>query len=57
LNNLRAFISGVNLITITDHTGYDPEVSSYNGSDAQIGVDFNNYPQSKIVTVGVNLSF
>ncbi|MEO5998009.1 MAG: TonB-dependent receptor [Chitinophagaceae bacterium] len=57
LNTLRVFISAANLITITKYTGYDPEVSSYNANDAQIGVDFSNYPQSKIFNAGVNVSF
>ncbi len=56
LKNLRAYISGVNLITITKYSGYDPEVSSWNDLDARIGVDFNNYPQQKIVTIGLNVS-
>jgi TonB-linked SusC/RagA family outer membrane protein len=55
--NLRAFISGTNLITITDYTGYDPETSAYNGNDAQIGVDFSNYPQSRIINAGLNIVF
>ncbi|HEY6975877.1 MAG TPA: TonB-dependent receptor [Chitinophagaceae bacterium] len=57
LSNLRIYVSGTNLITLTNYTGYDPEVSSYNGNDAQIGVDFSNYPQSKIVNFGINISF
>ena len=57
VTNIRLFISATNLITITDYTGYDPETSAYNGNDAQIGVDFSNYPQSKIINAGLNLSF
>lgn len=57
LNNLKVFVSATNLVTITDYTGYDPEVSAYNGNDAQIGVDFSSYPQSKFVNIGLNLSF
>lgn len=57
INNLRVFVSATNLITITDYTGYDPETSAYNGNDAQIGVDFSNYPQAKFYNVGLNLQF
>jgi TonB-linked SusC/RagA family outer membrane protein len=57
LSTIRAFVSATNLITITKYTGYDPEVSSYNANDAQIGVDFSNYPQSKIFNAGLNVSF
>jgi TonB-linked SusC/RagA family outer membrane protein len=57
IKNLRVFVSATNLITITDYTGYDPETSAYNTNDAQIGVDFSNYPQSKFYNIGLNLSF
>lgn len=57
IKNLRVFVSATNLVTITDYTGYDPETSAYNSNDAQIGVDFSNYPQSKFYNIGLNLSF
>jgi hypothetical protein len=57
LSNLRIYASATNLLTITHYTGYDPEVSSYTGNDAQIGSDYNNYPQSKIFNLGLNISF
>ncbi len=57
LNAIKAFLSATNLVTLTRYSGYDPEVSSYNGNDAQIGVDFSNYPQSKIFNIGLNVSF
>lgn len=55
--NLRVFVSGTNILTSTNYSGYNPEVSAYNGNDAQIGVDFSSYPQSKVITFGMNLSF
>jgi len=57
MKNVRAYVSGTNLITITKYTGYDPEVSAYNSNDAQIGVDLSNYPTSKIISFGINLTF
>lgn len=57
ISNLRVFVSATNFITITNYTGYDPETSAYNGNDAQLGVDFSNYPQAKFINAGLNLSF
>jgi hypothetical protein len=57
ISKLRAYISGTNLITITDYTGYDPEVSAYNNNDAQIGVDLSNYPTARIITFGLDITF
>jgi len=57
VKKIRAYVSGTNLVTITNYTGYDPEVSAYNSNDAQIGVDLSNYPTAKIITFGINLTF
>ena len=57
IDRLSVYISGTNLITITDYTGYDPEVSSFNVTTAGGGIDLSNYPTAKTVTFGVNLTF
>jgi len=57
LAKVRTFVSGTNLLTLTKYTGYDPEVSAYNGNDAQIGVDLSNYPTAKTITFGIEVSF
>ncbi len=57
VKKVKAYVSGTNLLTITNYTGYDPEVSAYNGNDAQIGVDLSNYPTAKIITFGLNVTF
>lgn len=57
MNNVRLYVSGTNLLTITNYLGSDPEVSSFTGNDAQLGTDYNNYPQSKLYNVGLNVTF
>lgn len=47
IDNLRVFVSGENLLTITDYPGVDPE----------IGSGLNIYPISRQLSVGVNVSF
>lgn len=49
ISRLRIYLTGSNLFTATKYTGYDPEVGG--------GVDYGNYPQSRTVTLGVNLNF
>jgi len=56
IQSLRFFASAQNLITITNYTGYDPEVSVYN-SALTPGFDYSVYPRAKTVTVGLNLNF
>lgn len=60
MNSLRVYVTGQNLFTITDYSGFDPEVNSQNvsnNSNLQIGVDYNAYPSAKSFIFGVNVSF
>jgi hypothetical protein len=56
-NKIRLYFSGTNLLTITDYTGYDPEVANFTESDATIGVDLSAYPTSRTYTFGIDLTF
>ncbi|MEP6734056.1 MAG: TonB-dependent receptor [Chryseolinea sp.] len=57
VKRLRTYVTAANLFTITKYTGYDPEVSSFNSSDARLGVDFGSYPTSRSFIFGIDLSF
>ncbi len=53
----RIYLAGQNLLTFTDYSGYDPEIGiSSTGSNA-LGFDNVSYPQSRTVTVGLQLGF
>ncbi len=54
--DLRLYISGQNLWTSTDYSGYDPEINSRSGNIAR-GIDQGGYPTAKTYTIGLNLSF
>ena len=51
------YVSGQNLITITDYSGYDPEITSFLWDATRIGVDFYQSPNVKAWTIGLNLEF
>ena len=51
---VRLYLQGKNLLTITDYTGYDPEMS---GGVLGSGIDRGNYPTPRIVSVGLNVKF
>ncbi|WP_299322871.1 TonB-dependent receptor [uncultured Maribacter sp.] len=64
LDNLRLSLSGQNLLTFTDYSGLDPEVSYYGSggnnntsSNTAQGFDFGNYPTVRTVTMSLNLKF
>ncbi len=43
----RIAVEGVNLITITDYIGYDPEVSNYGSQAITRNIDLGPYPPSR----------
>jgi TonB-dependent starch-binding outer membrane protein SusC len=53
LKDAMIYISGENLFTITDYSGYDPEVSSTSGSSLFKGIDIGAYPSAKTISVGI----
>lgn len=53
----RAYISANNLFTITNYTGYDPEVGSFGNSNTQFGVDNIVYPPSRSFLLGLQITF
>ena len=57
MSNLRIYVSGQNLVTITDYTGYDPEVGSFNQNPLINNVDNGRYPTSRAFTFGLNADF
>ena len=55
LSNLRLYLQGQNLLTFTNYTGNDPEVSQ-NARDPRLsGEDFGTLPQVRSVSLGVNI--
>ena len=57
IKSANIYLSGNNIITITDYKGYDPEVNAFSGNSLQQGVDNGAYPGSKTVTLGLTVNF
>ncbi|MCX2680478.1 TonB-dependent receptor [Galbibacter sp. EGI 63066] len=62
MSSAKIYVSGQNLITWTDYSGWDPEIGQVadvngNSSVQTRGVDFGAYPITKSFTLGVNLQF
>ena len=55
VSNLRLYLTGQNLVTLTNYTSLDPDVQG-NGI-LERGVDNGNWPSSRIVSLGLNLNF
>lgn len=57
VDRFRVYFTGINLLTITDYSGYDPE-SSYDNlgnSNIQRGITFYSAPPAKTYTIGINI--
>jgi TonB-dependent starch-binding outer membrane protein SusC len=57
VSSFRIYVSGQNLLTFTNYTGYDPEVGNRTGSSLTNGIDWAIYPQPKAVQVGIQVNF
>jgi len=58
INSLRIGLTGTNLFTFTNYSGWDPEVQLFDGATSQYyAVDFGVYPVSTSYTLSVTLKF
>jgi hypothetical protein len=54
---LQLYVSMQNFFTITDYTGYDPEISEYASTNLAQGFDFGTFPQPRQITFGFRAGF
>lgn len=56
-SNIRFYVSGQNLITITKYSGLDPEIARADANANSAGIDLGRYPQPKSVIFGLDVKF
>jgi TonB-linked SusC/RagA family outer membrane protein len=58
VKSLQVYTSGQNILTITNYSGFDPEINTYGGSNSIMqGIDHYSYPTAKAVTFGIRAGF
>lgn len=57
ISGVRVYVTGQNLLTFTNYSGYDPEVSADPFSSVGFGRDYGVYPQARTYTAGLNVTF
>ena len=62
IKGLKATVGVQNVFTITNYSGYDPEIGAYvgqgsSGQNQAIGIDFGRYPLTRIYTATINVNF
>lgn len=55
VKNLNIYVSGQNLFTWTNYSGYDPEVA-VSGRGLTPNLDYSAYPQSRTIMTGIKLT-
>jgi hypothetical protein len=50
-------VTGTNLFTITDYSGFDPDVSAQSVGNTNRGVDIGAYPLARGMTIGLSLNY
>ena len=57
ITNAKIYMSGTNLLTISDYTGFNPDVSLTGSNNLALGHDGAGYPVPRTFKLGVNLKF
>lgn len=55
VSSVRVYVSGTNLITLTDYSGYTPEIGG--GSVLNTSIDRGVYPIARTITAGLHVAF
>ena len=56
VEKLRIYVSGQNLWTSTDYSGYNPEVNARPGNSLSPGEDYGTYPLARTFLFGLNIT-
>lgn len=57
LSNIHIYASGKNLFTITDYSGYNPQITSFLNDGTIMGVDWIGTPDVQTYLIGMNITF
>ncbi|MDA9773464.1 hypothetical protein N9B82_00790, partial [Saprospiraceae bacterium] len=59
IKNLNVFVTGANLLTLTNYSGFDPEINTVNLRNGvpSSGVEYIPYPSARTFLIGINTSF
>ncbi|UOB17904.1 SusC/RagA family TonB-linked outer membrane protein [Abyssalbus ytuae] len=59
IQGINLYVTGQNLFTITNYSGYDPLINSpkSSGGNQSLGIDYASYPTSRTFILGATLKF
>jgi TonB-linked SusC/RagA family outer membrane protein len=56
-SSANIYVTGMNLFTFTDYSGYNPEITNFMNNGNIVGVDWNGFPNAQTIMLGLNLKF
>lgn len=57
ISRMSFYVTAQNLFTITNYTGFDPEVSQNSPNGPGMGIDYGTYPQARSFIFGITADF
>jgi len=57
IKSIKAYATVSNVFVITKYSGLDPEVNAAPSNNFSQGIDNNIYPQTRTITLGINVNF
>jgi TonB-linked SusC/RagA family outer membrane protein len=59
ISNVRVYVSSQNLLTVTNYSGYDPEIGVRTGINSSLGtgIDYGQFPQPRTFIGGLQVTF
>ncbi len=54
---ITVYANASNVFTLTNYSGYDPEVNSFGNDASRKGVDYYAYPSNRTYTLGLKVNF
>ncbi|QDH81302.1 TonB-dependent receptor [Echinicola soli] len=57
LQNVEVYVTANNLLTITNYSGFDPEVGIFGQNNMAPGIDFASYPRARMYLIGLKIGF
>ncbi|MBN9313174.1 MAG: SusC/RagA family TonB-linked outer membrane protein [Chryseobacterium sp. 39-10] len=57
VSKLNLYVTGQNLYTWTNYSGFDPEVNAFASTNGVLGIDYGTYPQVRTFIFGLKANF
>ena len=57
VESLKLMLTGMNLMTLSRYSGWNPDVNVYGTSPMSSGIDYGSWPMGRSITLGISVDF